>query len=106
MSDVFFVILCFFAALGIVDAAVYLFDRICSSRLAHPFRILVEDCPDAEDAEYAVRFLEGVVGRTSLEKALCGLVIGENVALSENAKRALEREYGNIIYVKQDKTKG
>lgn len=98
MSDVFYLFLCFFAALGIVDAAAYLFDRLCAARLPHAFRILVEDCPDEDGARYAVRFLEGVVGRTSLEKALCGVVIGKNVALSDSEKRDLEREFGNITY--------
>ncbi len=89
------ILLCFFAVLGIVDAATYLFDRVCSARLGVSLGVLVPEC-SAENAEYTLRFVEGVLSREGLPKAVDTVYLGKDVKIDPDTLSRLEGEFRNI----------
>ena len=95
LREILMVMLCFFAVLGIVDAATYLFERICSARLGVSLGIFVPECR-AENAEYTLRFVEGILAREGLSKAVGTVYLGENVKIDPETLLRLEGEFGNI----------
>ena len=95
LYDLLIIFVCMFAALGIVELAVNIFNRMCAARLPHKFYILAEDFPE-EDAEYVIRFLESAISRSGLECSIKGIRLGENAKISTELLEALKEEFPNI----------
>lgn len=95
LYDILIIFVCMFAALGIVELAVYIFNKICAARLPHKFYIVADNF-QSEDAEYVLRFLEGLIGRSGLESAICGIKLGENAEVDSELLSVLLEEFGNI----------
>lgn len=95
LCEILMVMLCFFAVLGIVDAATYLFDRVCSARLGISLGVLVPEC-SAGNAEYTLRYVEGVLAREGLPKAVDTVYLGKDVKIDPEILARLEGEFGNI----------
>ena len=96
LYELLIIFICMFASLGIVELAVYQFNKMCSTKLPHKFYILAEDF-SAEDAEYVIRFLEGMISRSGLESAIEGIKLGNNANIDEQLLLQLQEEFGNII---------
>lgn len=97
LYEILIIFVCMFAALGIVELAVYHFNRMCSVRLPHKFYILADNF-EAQDAEYVIRFLEGVISRSGLDSAVCGIKLGENARIDEDLLLVLQEEFANIEF--------
>ncbi len=95
LYEILIIFVCMFAALGIVELAVYTFNRLCSSRLPHKFYIVADNF-SAEDAEYVIRFLESLIGRGGLGSAICGIRLGKNAQIDRELLLALLEEFPNI----------
>ncbi len=95
LYEILIIFVCMFAALGIVELAVYIFNKLCSSRLPHKFYIVADNFK-AEDAEYVIRFLEALIGRSGLESAICGIKLGENAQIDQELLQVLLDEFPNI----------
>lgn len=95
LYEILIIFVCMFASLGIVELSVYYFNKICSSRLPHKFYILADNF-SADDAEYIIRFLEGLISRSGLESAIEGIRLGNNAVIDEQLLLQLQEEFGNI----------
>lgn len=95
LYDLLIILVCMFAALGICELAIYLFNRTVSARLPHRFYILADNF-EREDAEYVIRFLEGVISRSGVDSAVCGIKLGENAQVDDELLEHLCTEFGNI----------
>lgn len=95
LYELLIIFVCMFAALGIVELAVYAFNLMCASRLPHKFYIVADDF-DNDDAEYVIRFLESVIGRSGVHSAICGIKLGENARIDEELLKTLREEFPNI----------
>ena len=95
LYDLLIILVCMFASLGICELAIYLFNRTASGRLPHKFYILADDFGQ-EDAEYVIRFLEGVISRSGVDSAICGIQLGSNVRIDDELLECLCTEFGNI----------
>ncbi len=95
LYEILIIFVCMFAALGIVELAVYSFNLMCSSRLPHKFYIVADNF-GKDDAEYVIRFLESVIGRSGVHSAICGIKLGENAEIDEELLEALREEFSNI----------
>ena len=95
LYDILIILVCMFASLGICELAIYLFNRTASGRLPHRFYILADDF-EQNDAEYVIRFLEGVISRSGVDSAVCGIKLGENAQVDDELLECLCKEFGNI----------
>ena len=96
LYELLIIFVCMFAALGIVELAVYLFNRMCASRLPHKFYIVAENVT-CEDAEYVLRFLRSLIGRSGLDSAICGIRLGENIEIDDELLQKLTEEFPDIF---------
>lgn len=96
MYDILIILVCMFASLGIVELAIYFFNRNLAKQLPHKFYILADNF-GKDDAEYVIRFLEGLISRCGLDSTICGIQLGENIQIDEALLTALTREFPNIV---------
>ncbi len=97
LYEIFLIFICLFAALGIVDIAVYFFNKICIKRLPpHSLYILIDDF-EKSDAERIVRFTAEHFLRQSDGLSVKGIIIGENADLDEELRALLRTLYKDYI---------
>lgn len=87
--------LCSFAVLGFVDLLIYVMNLISFRNTKAVCKLLIASCPD-ENAEYTIRFYEGLLCRTGAELAIKSVVVGSAVSISDDKLDELSREYGNL----------
>lgn len=96
LYDILLIFVCLFAALGIVELAVYIFNSACARKMKCKFYILADDFDESE-AEYAIRFLENLIAHSGIDCLVCGIKLGENAKISPELLHSLNIEYRNII---------
>lgn len=96
LYDILIIFICMFAALGITELAVYIYEKSCAARLPHKFFILADNF-EKNDAEYVIRFLEGVISRSGTDAAICGIKLGENADIDVDLLKNLQKEFKNIV---------
>ena len=92
--DIILILICMFAALGIVFFISELNFLFSNKKYKYKFYLLCRDIPK-EEAEYAIRYAEKVI-LSRLGGVGCGIKLGENVQIDKNVLEILKREYRNI----------
>ena len=89
------IILCCFAVLGFADLVIYILNIVSFKNSDSISELRIVSCPD-ENAEYSVRFYEGLLRRTGADLAVASVVLGKDVKLSDADYKRLSDEYGNL----------
>ncbi len=101
LYEIILIFICLFAALGMVDLALYIFNKICTRRLpGHRLYIFVDDFK-GENAEYLLRFLEEYIVRDKTELDICGLLLGKNAEVDDELLSHLKNKYRNIDFYRE-----
>ena len=96
LYDILIIFVCMFASFGIVELAIYFFDYVCSLKLPGEYYVCADNFSE-DDAEYVLRFLEGIISREGAGKAIKGIKLGENARAEKELLEQLRLEFGNII---------
>ena len=95
LYEILLIILCMFAALGLAELAISIFNYKCSKRLPHKFYITVTDIK-TEQAEFVLRYLEELLLVSGADAAINEIVLEDSVEIEESVLEALQRQFGNI----------
>lgn len=95
LYDIIIVLICMFAAMGVVFLILELGLMFSASKHGYKFYILCENISE-EEAEYAIRYIENVI-ISRLGGVACGIKLGENVEINPKVLKALKQEYRNIV---------
>lgn len=98
LYEIFLIFICMFAAIGIVEVVLCVFTWCLVKKSQYKCDILLEDVSKA-DAETTIRLLETLIFASGIDCAVGGIRLGENVDVSSDVLRRLEREYGNITFL-------
>lgn len=97
LYEILLIFICLFAALGIVDLAVYIFNRSCIKRLPpHRLYIMLDDFEES-DAEYLAGFLVEYFLRCGDYPPIDGIIIGDAADPDGELRAQLRTRYKDFI---------
>ena len=90
------ILLSIFAILGIWDSLRLLLNAISAKRNKLSLEVYIGHAANDSELEYTIRFVEDYLSNDDISHLFRGIVVGPEVAVSNQTLCALQKEYQNV----------